>query len=687
MATTAKKSKIGEPVAAFGFKGMNNLPEAAAKLLDRERQITPQIILNADVTDGGVIRSRRGYTLTKDMANCHSLTGEDNGLSTMLCVADRKPKIYFMPGWNPDILALWISQGGGVTQEVFAAQDAKMVEILSSLGEVTVGVYLTDFDGSVDLSQYSLVVLLAGIVDPMPEAGQTALKNFIAAGGGLITGEWVLYTQNGFGLEDSFFGILKDVFCGSDPGGDFDESLSTTFTQVTANAQINQGLPTEFTFPMTDFAGTESQLTPANGVDIFYSSSAVGGAPGLMGRTYGAGKVAQFANCLGLDELSDRNFRQLFINTVTWAMEAKPATTSVASLWHVEGQVATELCEVAGPQAIVNYVEINNVIYASNPYWRATYDLATGAVSSWGVPLPPAPNITLVEGDLPPGTYSLCYTNVIGNRLGGNGPLIKIKWEGGAQGILLRNLPAGALCWITQPNGEKLFLAPVSGGVVSAQSPWMKPLPSFMVQPPPGFMHFVYAFGRIWGARGKQVFYSDPHQYEWFRPANFLPFLEDVVLIAPTTAGLFVNSLANTWFVEGTEPAKMRSRWAGNGAVPGTLAMVQVPANIAGGAQTNDLFAQLSKMPTPVWMSPTGFVVGTHGGNLTYLTENRLNLQPRSLGASLYRILNGIPQIISSLHGLPEGEDSLEEFFTRGRMYIPAPVQVVGSGGIEISGL
>ena len=113
--------------------------------------------------------------------------------------------------------------------------------------------------------------------------------------------------------------------------------------------------------------------------------------------------------------------------------------------------------------------------------------------------------------------------------------------------------------------------------------------------------------------------------------------------------------------------------------------MVQVPANIAGGAQTNDLFAQLSKMPTPVWMSPTGFVVGTHGGNLTYLTENRLNMQPRSLGASLYRLLNGIPQIITSLYGLPEGEDSLEEFFTRGMMYIPAPVNVVGSVEIAIS--
>ena len=429
----AKKFKIGEPVTAYGFKGMNNLPEAAAKLLDRERQITPQIVLNADVTDGGVLQVRGGYKLTKSLTNCHSLAGEERGLSAMLCVAD-------------------------------------------------------------------------GVEHPI-------------------------------------------------------------------------------------------------------------------------------------------------------------------SLWRVEGQSAVELCEVTGPRAQVSYEEINNVIYASNPYWKGTYDLLAGTVSTWGIPLPLAPDIALVAGDLPPGNYSLCYTNVVGNRLGGNGPLVKIRWEGGQQGIQLKNLPAGALCWITHPNGEKLFLAPVSGGVVSGQSPWMKPLPSFMVQPPPGFTHFVYAFGRIWGAQGKKLLYSDPSQYEWFRPANFLPFLEDVVLVAPVTGGLFVSSLTNTWFSEGTDPAKMKSTRVGNGAIPGTLTMVQVPASVAGGAVTSELFGKFSKMPTPVWMAPTGFVVGSHGGNLTYLTENKMVIQTRTQGAGLYRIVKGIPQVILSLFGIKEGVDDLELIFSEGQLY------------------
>ena len=500
----AKKFKIGEPVTAYGFKGMNNLPEFAAKLLDKERQISPQVVLNADVTDGGVLQARAGYVLAQALTNCHSVAGEESGLSVMLCVAD-----------------------------LFKFKTPVMSFVLSS--------------------------------DPTCP---------------------LLY----------FYGIADGIAVG---------------VVFSADYSVQKG-------------------------------AIYGPLPGFGPK--------------------------------------------VSKLCHITGGVVTELCEVTGPRAEVSYVEINNVIYASNPYWKATYDLLAGTVSSWGVPLPPAPDIALAAGDLPPGTYSLCYTNVIGNRLGGNGPLVRIRWEGGQQGIQLKNLPAGAFCWITQPNGEKLFLAPVTGGVVSGQSPWMKPLPSFMVQPPPGFTHFVYAFGRIWGGLGKKVYYSDPSQYEWFRPANFVTFLEDVVLVAPVTGGLFVSSLTNTWFLEGTDPFKMKSNRVGNGAIPGTLAMVQVAANIAGGAQTSDIFAQLSKMPTPVWMSPTGFVVGSHGGNLTYLTENRMNIQPRTQGAGLYRMVNGIPQVISSLYGLSEGVDDLEPIFTRGRIYIPAPVEVIGSGGVEVGG-
>ena len=67
----------------------------------------------------------------------------------------------------------------------------------------------------------------------------------------------------------------------------------------------------------------------------------------------------------------------------------------------------------------MSYEEVNNKVYASNPYWTAIYDLLTGTVGPWGIPLPNPPDMALVDGDLPPGAYILGYTNVVGDSPGG----------------------------------------------------------------------------------------------------------------------------------------------------------------------------------------------------------------------------------------------------------------------------
>src|SRR5208337_3110136 len=370
MAATAKPIK---PISIWGSKGMNNLPMSAANLLDQNHQMTPQVLLNADVSDGGVLRQRGGYQLLRTLVNCHSLAGQEKGLSVMLCVA----------------------QG-------------------------------------------------------------------------------VAYPQ---------------------------------------------------------------------------------------------------------------------------------------SLFQIEEDGAQELAPVPGPPALVSYAEINNRVYMANPYWTGVLNLKTGEMESWGVPLPPAPQISLVEGDLPPGEYKLAYTNSDDHRQSGNGPLVAIRWEGGTFGILL-NLPPGARAWMTQPDGKDLFLSPVASGVISAVAPDFQPLDSFMVQPPPGFSHLVYAHGRIWGIRGKRLYYSDPARFDWFRPKNYLPFTEELTLIGPAMEGLFVSSWLSTWYLEGTDPSKMKKTLVGQGAIPGTLSMTEQDS----GHYT--ISRPDSFPPTPTWMDPSGFSVGSHSGHV-----------------------------------------------------------------------
>jgi hypothetical protein len=335
-------------------------------------------------------------------------------------------------------------------------------------------------------------------------------------------------------------------------------------------------------------------------------------------------------------------------------------------LYRVVGNTTAAITTVTGPQAPVCYQELDNLIYMATPTWQAIYDILGGTISSWGLSLPAAPAVSVVAGDMPPGTYTLCYTRSDGTRLSGNGPLTQISWEGGTQGVRLDNLPAGGQCWITHPNGTDLFLATVVGGVVVGQAPQITPLPSFAVVPPSGFSHFAQAFGRMWGCAGKRLVYSDPFQYDWFRRPNFKPFLEDLVMVAPVNDGLFVNSANSTWFLDGTDPAKMVLKRIGDGAVPGTLVYAELPGAVVGGGY--EMSRRLSQLPSPVWIGAHGYVIGTQTGHLVHLTGSRLRMSVRAKGSGLFRVKEGVPQIIMSMSGAQSngGDPKLSEIIELG---------------------
>ena len=342
---------------------------------------------------------------------------------------------------------------------------------------------------------------------------------------------------------------------------------------------------------------------------------------------------------------------------------------AAGNLYRVEGSTAVFLASVTGPQAPVTYQELDNLIYMATPTWQAIYDLLDDSIGSWGLLLPAAPIVTPVAGDMPPGTYTLCYTAADaarGGRLSGNGPLATVSWEGGTQGIRLDNLPAGGQCWITHPNGTDLFLATVVGGVVVGQAPKITPLPTFAVTPPSGLSHFAQAFGRIWGCKGKKLIYSDPFMYDWFRTSNYKPFSEEIFMVAPVADGLFVNSKDSTWFLDGTDPAKMIMKRIGDGAVPGTLVYAEMPGAVVGGGY--EMSRRLSQLPSPVWIGAHGYVIGTQTGHLVHLTESRLRMSVRARGAGFFRVKDGVPQIITAMSGVQGngGDPKLSEIIELG---------------------
>ncbi len=682
-------SKPIKPISIWGFKGMDNLPRSAANMLDQNRQATPHVLLDADVTDGGVVMQRGGF---KALSRLNPWPFADIPLPPFL--------------WRPDLTGDYRNVGS----------DGSALDLVVDPGNAGVppGTFNNGWVINNPTGDAASIIMIPynPDVSDLGNVWSMIFKINAKNGGGYLFGTsyngdatvgWQMYWW-----YTALFGFVF-TFNEADPEHFFNqngnilliEGIDHIVVVTCNNGAVNlyidgvHDTPLQLEYPgvSPDFTGIGDS---GSGVYIGDTGPEVDGPSGdgctirvhaiAKGIAYTPAQVAEITAglsgpppaipALACHSLAGQE-KGLSVMLCVGQGAASPQ-----SLFQVEEAGAQELAPVLGPPAQLSYVEINNRVYMGNPYWTGVFNILTGKMESWGVPVPAAPQIALVEGALPPGEYKLCYVNRVAARISGNGPLAAIRWEGGTFGIQLNNLPAGGECWITQPNGKYLFKAPMIGNVVSGIAPKMQPLATMMVQPPPGFAHHVYGHGRIWGIRGKRLYYSDVGLYEWFRPKNYLPFPEDLTLIGPAMEGLFVSSWVSTWYLEGRDPKTMKLTLVGQGAIPGTLAMTEQDS----GHYT--ISRPDSFPPTPTWMSPSGIVVGSHSGHVVEKTEHRLRINPRAQGASLYRLHKGIPQIITSLFGPPEGKDvaDLDAIFERGRIYIPEPLHITETGGFILGG-
>lgn len=204
-----------------------------------------------------------------------------------------------------------------------APSDNAAIQALRDRGfAVTRGVATSDFDGSqAALADYDVLVVLytANWVQPMPPAGLSAIRSYIQGGGALVTGEW-------FGWRGQLSDLMPSLNCG------WNTTTETTYTQVAPSPTIGATLPPSFTFPLADFAGSETCLQARPEATVFYRSSNGGGKgdqTGLAAWNVGLGRVAAFSTLLSAVELSNSSYRTLFQNTVAWMIDVNDATPPV----------------------------------------------------------------------------------------------------------------------------------------------------------------------------------------------------------------------------------------------------------------------------------------------------------------------------------------------------------------------
>ena len=316
---------------------------------------------------------------------------------------------------------------------------------------------------------------------------------------------------------------------------------------------------------------------------------------------------------------------------------------SQGALYQINGEVATSKGAVndVGPMF---YAEVGDLVYLSNKGWNGVFNPSTGGLSSWGITLPSGPMLTAGSGSLPAGTYHVCLTTERDNEISGNGPISQITLSA-TGGISISNRSGDDIVWCTDPNGDVFYRVGKVDVIASIST--VEPLPSLFCYPPPYVQYLCHAFGRMWGAIGNKVYYSEPFKWSWWKKGtSFFEFANPVTMIAKTKTGLFIGCTDRTYCLLGTKPEEMQQLDVGSGAIPGTLAYVN---NII---ELGDTISPPEKKHeiVPVWVSAEGIVAGNPAGRLFSLTQGKVKFSPGTNGASLYRQKNGDLQFLTSFY-------------------------------------
>jgi len=167
-------------------------------------------------------------------------------------------------------------------------------------------------------SDFDVVILLDGLEpsfgNNMPVSGQTALVDYVNAGGGLIITEWTTRENHDF----NYYANMTDLLLFDPNQWDYNEGTGT-FT-VAQEHPVTAGLPASFAAP--SHAGNRGGVKPE--VSVLVTGDVLNDVVAV--KEHGEGRIVQFAiagNYVGNPFISAAEMQTLLINAATWAAGAK----------------------------------------------------------------------------------------------------------------------------------------------------------------------------------------------------------------------------------------------------------------------------------------------------------------------------------------------------------------------------
>jgi len=313
----------------------------------------------------------------------------------------------------------------------------------------------------------------------------------------------------------------------------------------------------------------------------------------------------------------------------------------------------------AGTQYRMRYLEIgmNDVIYFCNGVDNGV--VRNGEIDTWGVEGPNSFYIQSVAGGiLRIGTYRilLTYVNESGQESGANyNNGITITSEG--QSISISNIAVSSgstikyiNIYVTEVNGSVFYLkGTINNGdtsfIIHDTKNMGVPIDNpYVMAPPVGEMLTLYN-GRIYVAKGRNIYYSDSYRYERFS-IEWLPFKSNIRMLRAVGSGIWISTDNQTIFLEGSDVSEFRYKLKAE-----YPSVKHTDVSILGGALDEYSI---------IWMSTRGACVGSDVGDFKNLTEDFYvpNISS-SDGVGLFKQENGMNQFISILNNVSE---NIEKF-------------------------
>lgn len=259
-------------------------------------------------------------------------------------------------------------------------------------------------------------------------------------------------------------------------------------------------------------------------------------------------------------------------------------------------------------------------------------------------------------GSLAPGAYKvgLVYVKDSGEE---SGALVADFHLATLGGIAVNNFPLPqdtsirrARFYLSPPNDEDvlyqaleitfnvadiLFSVPAAGKMLDT---W------FLTPPPPA--HLLRTFnGRLYGADGSVLWYSQAFRYGLYKPStDYIDMGARITLIeeAADGRGLFVGTTDGTFFLAG-DVLKMQLQSVSElSPIEGTGTAIDT--KVFGMKELPEFFA-------PVWFTSKGWVVGLNDGTVKNLNHDRLAVSNLERGSALVRKSNGSTHLMGVFRG------------------------------------